>query len=287
MQDSDKVRALFSNRRLVIATKHKKETVIAPAMEEALGVKCFVPANFDTDVLGTFTGEIIRKHNPITTARNKCLMAMASTHCDLGIASEGSFGAHPTMFFVPADEEFLIMIDKKHDLEIVARELSVDTNYNGSAVKSEEELVKFALAAKFPDHGLILRVNKDNTEDMYKGITDWSSLKRRHRQLVSRRGTAYVETDMRAMYNPTRMTVIGTAAQKLVDKINSCCPRCDAPGFAITETKPGLPCSFCGLPTQLTMVHIYSCIKCQFTKEDSAPFKHRKADPQYCDRCNP
>lgn len=271
----------------MIATKHKKETVIAPALEKALGVKCFVPTKLDTDILGTFTGEIIRQHDPLTTAKNKCLMAMASTRCDLGIASEGSFGMHPAMFFVPADDEILVMIDKKHDLEIVARELSVDTNYSSSEVKSEEELVKFAQTAKFPDHGLIVRADKNNAEDIYKGITDWNSLRKRYWQLISHSGKAYVETDMRAMHNPTRMTVIGKAAKKLVDKINSCCPRCDTPGYAITAAKPGLPCSFCGLPTQLTMAHIYSCIKCQFTKEDSDPFKHQEADPQYCDRCNP
>ena len=33
-----------------------------------LGVKCFVAENFDTDLLGTFTGEVERKDDPITTA---------------------------------------------------------------------------------------------------------------------------------------------------------------------------------------------------------------------------
>lgn len=31
----------------------------------------------------------------------------------LGIASEGSFGPHPSMFFISADDEFLIYMDKK------------------------------------------------------------------------------------------------------------------------------------------------------------------------------
>jgi hypothetical protein len=47
--------------------------------------------------------------------------------------------------------------------------------------------------------------------------------------------TTYVETDMRAMYNPSRMTVIQNATKKLVEKINSCCPNCNIPGFGITD----------------------------------------------------
>jgi hypothetical protein len=50
---------LFKNRRLLIATKHEKEKVIA--LLEKNGVICFVNENFDTDLLGTFTGEIERK----------------------------------------------------------------------------------------------------------------------------------------------------------------------------------------------------------------------------------
>jgi hypothetical protein len=56
-----------------------------------LGVICFVNENFDTDLLGTFTGEIERKLDPIATARQKCLLAMKLSNCDLGVASEGSF----------------------------------------------------------------------------------------------------------------------------------------------------------------------------------------------------
>lgn len=99
------INKMFEGRSLIIATKHRKETVIAPSLEGALGVICRVAEDFDIDILGTFTGEVERKDNPVTTARNKCLMAMEKTNCDLGVASEGSFGPHPAMFFVYADDE--------------------------------------------------------------------------------------------------------------------------------------------------------------------------------------
>ena len=67
---------MFKGRKLVIATKHEKEKVIAPILEKELGVKCFVAPDLDTDLLGTFTGEVERKDDPIITARKKCLIAM-------------------------------------------------------------------------------------------------------------------------------------------------------------------------------------------------------------------
>ena len=109
---------MFSGRKLLIATKHQKEKAIAPFLEKELGVKCFVAENFDTDILGTFTGEVERKDDPITTARNKCLIAMELNHFDLAIASEGSFGSHPSIFFVHADEEIIFLINEQKDFLI-------------------------------------------------------------------------------------------------------------------------------------------------------------------------
>jgi len=47
---------MFERRRLIIATKHQKEQVIAPLLENTLGVSCFIDESFDTDTLGTFSG---------------------------------------------------------------------------------------------------------------------------------------------------------------------------------------------------------------------------------------
>ena len=60
---------MFHNRRLIIATQHHKEKVIAPLFEEKLGVHCFTDSQLNTDVLGTFSGEVERNNDPITTAR--------------------------------------------------------------------------------------------------------------------------------------------------------------------------------------------------------------------------
>jgi hypothetical protein len=278
---------MFEGRNLIIATKHKKENVIAPVVEKELNVKCLVAKDLDTDLLGTFTGEIERKDDPLTTARNKCFMAMELTNCDLAIASEGSFGPHPAIYFIPADDEILILIDKKNDLEIIVRELSSETNFNGSEIKTVEELLEFAANSGFPSHGLILRKSKKDYIDIVKGITNEAQLIKVFYGLIDKFGTAYIETDMRAMFNPTRMKVIKNAVKKLSKKVNTPCPVCNMPGFGITDAKEGLPCEICNYPTRSTISYIYSCQKCNYKKEEKYPKGKQAENPMYCDHCNP
>jgi Zn finger protein HypA/HybF involved in hydrogenase expression len=278
---------LFKGRRLIIATKHHKERVIAPILEKELSVSCFTDSSFDTDLLGSFSGEVKRESDALTTAKKKCLMAMEHNQCDLGIASEGSFGQHPSLFFVSADDEYLILIDKKNDLEIIVRELSTATNFNARSIRSLDALFEFAELIQFPSHALILKPSKDSNVDMIKGIENYDQLKTGFHKIMNSHGTVYAETDMRAMYNPSRMAVIKTATHKLIAKLKSTCPQCQTPGFDIAETKAGLPCDACGLPTSSVKLLIFQCLKCGY--KDSRPPSHGKTfeDPMYCNFCNP
>ena len=278
---------MFKGRRLLIATKHHKEQVIAPILEKGLGVLCFVPKNYDSDIFGTFSGEVERKNTAVETVKAKCLAAMEKFKCDLGIASEGSFGSHPSFFFAQADDEFLIFIDKKNDLEIIVRELSLDTNFYGEEILNEKMLFDFAYRVKFPSHAIILRSKPDNLKEISKGITTRSQLEDSFQHLMSVYGSVYAETDMRAMNNPTRMGVIKRAAQKLLETIKAKCPSCKTPGFSITDLKEGLPCSWCSAPTRSTLSFIYTCKKCSFRSEKMHPHKKTTEEPQFCDSCNP
>ncbi len=278
---------MFANRKLVIATKHRKEEVIAPLMEKALNVNCVVPQGFDSDKFGTFSGEIEREMDPLSAAREKCLAAMRLSKCDLGIASEGSFGAHPTLFFIPADDEILIFIDLKNNLEIVVREISTQTNFKGKTVASYDELLSFAESALFPSHALILKAHQDETAAMVKGITTHQQLRQSFDSLYALHEQVHVETDMRAMFNPSRMKVIATATEKLIQKIKTVCPKCSTPGFDVHHVQSGLPCSRCGAPTRSTFSLIYQCKSCAFTQEEQYPHGKESEDPEFCDFCNP
>jgi len=278
---------MFKGRSLLIATKHEKEKILSPIFEKELGVKCFVPDHFDTDIFGTFSGEVERKADPISTARQKCEIAMELSNADLAIASEGSFGPHPSIFFVNADEEILLLIDKKNKLEIIVKELSTNTNFNASSIHNLRELKIFANNAGFPSHALILRPSKNELTPIFKGITTWIKLVEAYNYLINHCQTVYVETDMRAMYNPTRRAIIQIAANKLFEKIKSTCPACNTPGFGITGVKEGLPCSACKAKTRSVLSHIYTCQKCNYEICKDYPYEKTEEDPMYCDQCNP
>ena len=278
---------MFAGRTLVIATRHRKEQVISPILEASLGVRCIVPPDLDTDRLGTFSGEVERKDDPLTTARAKCAMALAATGADLALASEGSFGPHPQLFFLPSDEEVLLLVDTLNELEVYASHLDTRTNYSGTVIRTEQELRSFAEQVGFPEHGLILRRKKDDPGGLIKGITHADQLDLAFRQLITAQGEVYVETDMRALYNPTRMRVIEQTARKLVDRIQSCCPTCSRPGFGVTDLVRGLPCDWCGGPTQAVLYTRSICSRCHHEVENWYPQGRQVEDPGSCDRCNP
>lgn len=274
----------FENRKVVIATKHEKEQAIGPLLKEAFRMEYFVPTDFDTDRLGTFTGEVERVLSPIEAARTKCVLAIEQSDAEIAIGSEGSFGPHPTLYFLPADEEYLVLLDRKNELEITVKTCSLQTNYASYEMGSEVKLADFLEQVKFPSHGLHVKGSGGYIE---KGITSESRLNEAILEAVNRFGTYTLETDMRAMNNPTRMSVIQELTQKLVEKMKRCCPSCQRPGFSPTDVIRGLVCSCCSLPTKSVKAVIYTCEGCHYTQCIDFPDSKMTEDPMFCDFCNP
>ena len=108
---------MFDGRRLVVATMHQKEKVIAPILNATLGVTCFVSHELNTDQFGTFSGEIARTLSPLNAARAKCDLAHQHTGCDLVLATEGSFGPHPNLFFRKVKPKVSVSNFKNVELE--------------------------------------------------------------------------------------------------------------------------------------------------------------------------
>lgn len=277
----------FKNRTLAIATMHGKETVISPLMETSLQVHCRLVPGINTDLLGTFSGEIERKQDPLETLRLKCELGMNLSGADLVIASEGSFGQHPHVFFAKANEELVMIKDRINQLEIVANYLTTETNFDGSEVTDLNQVMAFAEKALFPSHALILKEHQQAKTGIEKGITQTEHLLHVARKLLKKSGKLWIETDMRALYNPTRMLAIQQATRNLIQKLESSCPSCHFPGFWISRIKNGLPCKQCGAATRSTYSHVYQCLHCKHEKEMEFPHSRYFEDPMYCDICNP
>lgn len=280
---------LFINRVGVLATKHHKEKVIAPILKE-LGIQVIVPPDFDTDLFGTFTREVERAGNQLAAARLKAEKALDVTGETLAIASEGTFSPHPVIPFIACNREVVILLDKTNELEIVGQEFSTETNYSHKVIKSVPEADAFAAQFGFPEHGLVVIIDplSQGNAGIIKGITSKDQLLEAVTFALNKSpdGKAHIETDMRALYNPTRMKNIAKATHDLIRKINNLCPKCSCPGFDLIERKKGLRCAWCNLPTESTLALIYKCKKCDFIEETLFP-DGLTSDPSQCMYCNP
>lgn len=272
---------LFKNRTAVLASMHRKEQAIAPILEPEFNLKIMVPTDFDTDQFGTFTREIARTGDQLEAARRKALKAIEKTGLDLAIASEGSFAPHPTMPMLPCNREIILLVDTVHNLEIVGESISLETNFSHCSVSSFDQADEFAKRIGFPEHKLVI-VDRNQ---IIKGISDFDELNQVVNAALTRSETIHIETDMRAMNNPTRMKAIAEATRDLVQKLRSTCPNCSTPGFSVSEVKRGLPCGWCSVPTDLISAEIYRCQNCGF--EQLYPTASQVADPMYCSFCNP
>lgn len=288
----------FQDRVAVLATKHRKETAIAPLLEPTLGVRLQVPPDFDSDAFGTFTRDVARRGTQLDAARAKADAALDATGESLALASEGAFSPHPALPFVTQNVEILVLRDRRHRLELIGRAATTETNFAQTQVRDLDAAWAFAKQIGFPEHGLVVADCDpsdlpSSTEDaaiaahLIKGIVSGDRLEAAVREAIARCGQAHLETDMRAMVNPTRMQAIAAATRHLIEQVNRRCPKCNTPGFNVVERRPGLPCAACHLPTFLAKAAIARCSACGHERETPFPDGRRTADPGSCQFCNP
>jgi len=278
----------FKGRTAALATMHGKEKVITPLLNE-IGVTVIVPEGLNTDIFGTFTADIDRAGNQLEAARIKAHAALALSGLDLAIASEGSFAADTGIPFIHSNLELVLLVDTKNNLEIRGHYRSTETNMNGTYISNIEEACDFALKCGFPDHGVIVRKSERSKDEIYNNIVTHTDLKQRVVKLLKRLFTRkiYIETDMRAHRNPTRMQNIAKATEDLIKNMKSLCPQCRLPGFVVVDVKRGIPCSSCGRPTDRPNTLIYRCFKCDYSQESTIVDAPTSVDAGQCEYCNP
>jgi len=275
----------------VLATMHGKERVIAPVLEQTLGMRVSIASGLDTDRFGTFSGEIARAGSQLEAARAKIFAAFETNPiARVGVASEGSFGPHPHIPFLPFGLELVVLIDRVSGLELIGQDSGPHTNFSHQVVSNFDEASAFAKRAGFPEHGLMV-VGCVNGRPapacaLIKDITDVPGLQFAVQKALAVCGSAFIETDMRAHRNPTRMLAIERATRDLARRFMSHCPACSFRGFDVTERIAGLPCDWCGGPTNAIRHHVLQCHACGHRDERPAT-SSTTADPGQCDFCNP
>ena len=275
----------YKHQSVLLASKHEKEKAIAEAFFQQLSCSLCV-RDFDTDQFGTFTGEIPRTLKPFDACVLKAKTAAKRFGFDLALASEGSFGPHPTLPFVASDLEIMVFVDLKNDWVIAEHLMTQKTNYSSMTVDPTTELHDFLHRVGFPDHALTLQTHRDKTL-IAKGIQELDALNEALRRGFRVENQLFLATDMRAMMNPTRMAVIRDLAQQLAIRVATVCPACSVPGFGFKTTQGNLPCRLCDGPTSWYQNEVWACVRCSYEEQKSRKDGVLSAEPSYCQVCNP
>jgi hypothetical protein len=276
----------YNHARFALLTQHGKETVVASPLRELLGARLDVISTFDTDTLGTFTRDIPRPGTQLDAARRKATLAVEHGGTPLGLGSEGSFNPGP-FGFGTWNLELLAFVDAERQLEVVGR-ASAPGLHHHATVTSRDELTEFCRHADFPAHGLVVRPDHADHPSLRKGLRSWPDLEAAFQaaRAESKDGRVFVEHDLRAHQNPTRMATIAEAARDLVERLACRCPACASPGFGLLRRVPGLPCSECGTPTDRPVADEFGCVACDYREQRARPGL-AWADPGECGVCNP
>ncbi len=289
-----KIEHPYSNISIAFTTMHEKEKILEPLFKRNFFSKIIVPRNIDTDLLGTFSGEIKRDSDLKTALRKKAMIGIEQTGLKFGLASEGSFGPHPWIPFLPCNQESLIFIDVERDIEIISHFISTDNCSEYIEAEDFKQVEEFLIKIRLGEQGLIVKPSHEyiqSTEYIFKGLTKVKDVATAFEKikLDLNAQTVFVETDNRAHMSPKRRQVIFKSAEKIVEKLKSLCPGCRAPGFDMTSFLPGLVCEGCGSKSDKPLKEVWSCPSksCSYQEIRDRTDGIKSLDPAECDWCNP
>ena len=270
-----------------MATKHEKAAILSPLFENTFQQN-IQTLHLDTDVFGTFSGEIERPSDQKGTALQKLLAARSIHPTGVIIVSEGAFFPYPEMPLLQVNVEILLLHEPIQNLYIWSEHTSLQTNAARLTTSNLGEAKEFAEKLGYPETGIILMSHQTKLLErtIIKNLYSLEELEQQF-ALLSNHETRPVilETDLRAMRNPIRRQNIFEAGKKLVEHMQCYCPNCSMPGYSIQSLAPGLPCAWCNTPTRNTAFYIWKCNNCNF--EEKKPVEKPFADPGTCDQCNP
>lgn len=266
---------------LALLTQHGKLDAVRTPLEGA-GFAVFIQGGFDTDALGTFTGEMARRGSQLDAALAKARKAAELSGARFGLGSEGSFGPDPHIGMSPWACEVLAWWDAELGYGVHAVEQGLQTNFAQTRAQSLTQARTFASEAGFPSHGVI--VGKPGDLHFNKEVPPHEHALEGAVTLALQSGPVWLETDMRAHRNPTRMAMIARCAERLAEQLRCTCPACEAPGFGPKAPLRGARCECCSLPTSAIRARLLGCDRCGHQQEEML----RESVPaSQCDYCNP
>jgi hypothetical protein len=275
----------YLKKQILMASKHQKERVVAPIFKKYLGCH-LLASDLDTDQFGTFTGEVARLKDALSTCKDKAILAAKHSNYPYAVASEGSFGPHPQMPFFAYAQEWMVFVDLDLGLCIQEEWRTQETNYQTKLIEPKTDIQEFLKQTGFPSHALCLQTANLKTV-LAKGIQTEEELFHCLEQGFKQENQLLLSTDMRAMMNPTRMQVIEKLAEKLALRILSLCPACQTPGYGQQGWAGYLNCRQCDWSSNVPAFEVWACMKCNYQEQKTRQDGKVSLEPQYCQFCNP
>lgn len=271
---------IFQGAHFGLVTLHGKESIFAPALAQRWQAYLTNNSSFNTDSLGTFSGEVERRFSPVECALRKARLALTLTGADFGLGSEGSFSTGPWGFGV-INQELVACVSKMQDWFVVghfAAPVSVMECRYGDTNDRDR------FWHKLPNGQGVMLVSEDH---IAKGVTSEAEAT----EILTAWYGEHIPDDLRIAYDlrahqaPMRRSNIALALENLMQRLESHCTQCGQPGFWPDHHKTGLPCSACGFPTDNIISRSAHCEGCghQVTTAVEALY----ADPATCPFCNP
>jgi len=212
---------------VLIATMHGKERVLAPQLA-ALGFLVLLPVGYDTDALGTFSGDVRRQGTAFDAALEKARRACIATGIARAVASEGSYRPSQTLFPGANNAELMAFVDLERDFSCIEYLTNLPTRFVKGRVRPDRhaaETVSLLAAMGWPTiKALVLPEDPilgTRAENVFKGIGDAETLRRAMEICASASadGLIHLETDLRAHMNPTRMAAVAQVGERLTARL--------------------------------------------------------------------
>ena len=273
------------SKKIALATKHGKLAQIAPAFETLRDWQIEL-VEIDTDVYGTFSGEVPRLMTPKDAAIEKAKAGALHAGFNFGLASEGTIGPHPQIPFINSDVEVMAFVDLKSEFAVVETLMSPEIQAYSSTVNRDTNLDDVIAKLDLPAHAANLTINIDGERQFIKGIHQPEELRRVVAEALEQSATVEIENDFRAMSSPSRQNNIAALAEKLAARLGSHCPACNQIGWGSVGFEYGLPCSDCfEIVASVAHSQKLGCVTCAHSELRS--LGRDSVDPARCERCNP
>ncbi|MED5510044.1 MAG: DUF6671 family protein [Pseudomonadota bacterium] len=257
-----------------LLTKHRKSYQLAPVLYD-IGIELVEIDFFDTDELGTFSGEIERQLSPRECALIKAKKAAELSGLNVGLGSEGSFGGGPLSGLLSWNQEIICLYQKEPELIIYAS-AEGPTALRAIRADSLDELM--SKISDFDQQKWIVRC----PDGILKGLTA-AEVMTIH-QAPFTEWPVTLEPDLRAMNSPLRQIMIQKAALNLAERMQTKCPHCEAVDFWPDEKEFGPACQLCGYPTNEVKSLISYCKSCGHKQSQTIL---ETGSERFCNQCNP